>query len=93
MSTAAPAYIAGSEVAYVFFQQVGLQLALHHSETVADHPTVPWSGRRVVKPYLLRSWSGPSGRRWDALVQSDDSSPQPCPGNAATCWYGQTMAR
>jgi hypothetical protein len=65
--TAAPAYIVGSTVAFVFFPQVGLRMVLRRLEAVADRPAVPWSGRRVVRPYLQPSWSGSSGQRWDPL--------------------------
>jgi hypothetical protein len=64
--------MAVSAVAFVFFPQVGLRVAPHLSEAAADRPTAPWFGRRVVKPYLMPSWSGPSGRRCAPLVQSND---------------------
>jgi hypothetical protein len=64
MGTAAPTYIARSAVAFVFFPQVGLRVALRRLEAVANRPIVPWFGRRAVKPYLLPSWSGPSDRHW-----------------------------
>jgi hypothetical protein len=69
----APVHISGPAVAFVFFLQVGLGVALCCLEAVANHPAVPWSSRRAVKPYLLPSWSGASSRRWDPLVQSDDN--------------------
>jgi hypothetical protein len=55
MRVASPAYIAVSAVAFVFFSQVGMRVALRHSEAVADHPTTPWSGRWAVKPYPFPS--------------------------------------
>jgi hypothetical protein len=54
-------YIAWTAAAFIFFLQVGLQTALHRYEAVAVCLAVPRSGHRVVKPYLLPSWSGPSG--------------------------------
>jgi hypothetical protein len=63
MSTTTPVYIAEPAVAFIFFPQVGLRVALRCLEAVADRPAVPWSGRRVVKPYLLPLWREPSGRR------------------------------
>jgi hypothetical protein len=48
-----------------------LRVALCCSEAMADPPTTPWFGCRAVRPYPQPSWNGPSGRRWDPLVQSD----------------------
>jgi hypothetical protein len=61
----APTYIVGSAVAFVFFLQVGLWVALRRLEAVADHPAVPWFDRRAMKPYLLPSWRGPRSWCWD----------------------------
>jgi hypothetical protein len=70
--------IATPAVAFVFFPQVGLRMALHRSEAAADRPSTPCVGRRVAKPYLQSLCSGPSGQRWDPLAQSIDNSPRPC---------------
>jgi hypothetical protein len=47
-------------------------MALCRLQAVADRPAVPRSDRQAVSPYLLPSWSEPSGQCWDPLVQSDD---------------------
>jgi hypothetical protein len=61
-----------SAVAFVFFPQEGLLVDLCQSEAATDRLTTPWLDRWAVKPYLLPSWSRPSSRRWDPLVQSDN---------------------
>jgi hypothetical protein len=61
-------------VGFIFFLQVGLRTILHRSQAAVDTSTVPRVGHRVAEPYLLAWWSGPSGRRWDPLVRSVDSS-------------------
>jgi hypothetical protein len=48
-------------MAFIFFLQVGLRMAPHHSEALVDRSTAPQVGHRVAKPYLLVWWSGPSG--------------------------------
>jgi hypothetical protein len=48
--------IAAPAVAFVFFPQVSLRVALCYSELVASHLAVPWSGRLSV----LWDWGGPS---------------------------------
>jgi hypothetical protein len=61
-------FLARTVAAFVFFLQVGLRMALHHMEVVANRPAVPWPGRRSADPYLFSSWSGPSDRCWDPPV-------------------------
>jgi hypothetical protein len=78
-------YVAWTTAVFVFFPQVGLRTALRHWEAMADRSEVPRSVRCLVSSYPFRSWIGPSDRCWDPLVQRTDSSPRPCPGNAANC--------
>jgi hypothetical protein len=72
MSTTSLAYIAELAVAFAFFSQVGLRTALRRSRAAADRPIASRVDSWAVKPYLLPLWSGPSGWRWDPLVQSVD---------------------
>jgi hypothetical protein len=61
-------FVAQTLAVFVFFSQVGLWVALHRKEAVADRPAVPWPGRRSAGPYLFSSWSGPSDMCWDPSV-------------------------
>jgi hypothetical protein len=61
-------FIARTIAVFIFFPQLGLRVALHRREAVADQSTVPWPGRRSAGPYLFSSWSGPSDRCLDPQV-------------------------